>query len=1061
MSKDIEIDRLLDNLCDQFEENWRNDAENRFQSFLNQVDSIYRDRLLLMLVEVDVDLRVADGQAVDPQDYSRYGANVIEQVEKQLHAADQTLPPNPNLGKDIESENESAKQIGPYKLLQQIGEGGMGSVWMAEQEKPVRRRVALKLIRADMGSKEVVARFEAERQALAMMNHQNIAKILDAGTSEQGNPYFVMELVKGIPITKYCDDHKLGITERLRLFMDVCAGVQHAHQKGIIHRDLKPGNILVAVEDGKPVAKVIDFGLAKAMESTQRLTDQSLFTGIGQVLGTLKYMSPEQASMDNLDIDTRTDIFALGVILYELLTGSTPLDDSSIKGEAILRILEIIREKDPVRPSSKLGSSTDEQISTIIGQRRIDAARLNRVLSGDLDWIVMKALEKDRTRRYESASGFAADIDRYLNDEPVEARPPTAGYRLRKFIRKHRAGVIATSLVAVALVGGIVGTTLGMLRAFKAEETAENRRKQAETALKRETAALKSESIQKQIATQKQEEAEKNLAYARKGNKILGSVFSSLNPESEFANISDLRSALLTNLDEATTDLGSLQSKDSIEVAEIQHTLGRSFNGLKDPRNAIKVLNEALGTYQKILGNENPETILCLNSLGNSYRLAGQFTKAMDTFQQALKLSKSQFGEEDDRTLTLLNGLAVSLGELGKEKEALEILRKNFEASKNTLGHDNEVTLGRMHNFATALGRLHEFKEAFRLFEDLRRLSVDKLGEDHPDTLRAMHSQATCLHEAQAFEKAIPIFEKVFELRKIRFGRDHPVTLITMNNLASSYKALGKTEKAIALHEQTVEIFRSKLGTEHPQTLSAMNNLGASYWRAGQYDKAAKIFEQCLPALENALGRNNYNTQMTVLNLGINYYELGRLDEAIPLLEEAYQFSEKDKRLAWSRDPLRDAYIKAKKVEPFKKIANQELDESRIRYEAEPIRFSGVLVRLGTGFLNIGDTQSANKLLTECYDIRLKELPDSWLTYNTQTLLGQSLLELGDKDKATKHLVSGYQGLKKSINSIPESVRAIRMQEAIKRVIKLYKVLDDPAEVEKYESELQSLKEIE
>ena len=290
---------------------------------------------------------------------------------------------------------ELGSTIGCYKIVAEIGEGGMGSVWLAEQEQPVKRRVALKLIKSGIGSKEVIARFESERQALALMNHPNIARILDAGTRKDGQPFFAMELVQGLPLTTYCDRNRLGINERLKLFAEVCSGVQHAHQKGIIHRDLKPSNILVAQIDGKPVPKVIDFGLAKALESTQRLTDQSLFTGMGQILGTLKYMSPEQAALDMVDIDTRTDIYSLGVILYELLTGSTPLDDDTVRNQALLKVLELIREKEPVKASSRL-QNTGKTLSKITEQRRTDSSSLNRILVGDLDWVVAKALEKDR-----------------------------------------------------------------------------------------------------------------------------------------------------------------------------------------------------------------------------------------------------------------------------------------------------------------------------------------------------------------------------------------------------------------------------------------------------------------------------------------------------------------------------------------------------------------------------------------------------------------------------------------------------------------------------------------
>ena len=312
--------------------------------------------------------------------------------------------------------------IGPYKLLQKLGEGGMGTVWVAEQAEPVKRRVALKLIKAGMDSAQVLRRFEAERQALALMDHQNIAKVLDAGATPQGRPYFVMELIKGIPITKYCDQEHLTPRERLELFIPVCQAVQHAHQKGIIHRDLKPSNVLIALYDGKPVPKVIDFGVAKA--TSQKLTERTMFTEVGQIVGTLEYMAPEQAELNNLDIDTRADIYSLGVILYELLAGSPPFTAQQLRGAAFAEMLRMIREVEPPKPSTRLSSS--DELPSIAANRKLEPKRLTRAVHGDLDWIVMKALEKDRSRRYETANGFAVDIQRYLADEPVLAGPPSA-----------------------------------------------------------------------------------------------------------------------------------------------------------------------------------------------------------------------------------------------------------------------------------------------------------------------------------------------------------------------------------------------------------------------------------------------------------------------------------------------------------------------------------------------------------------------------------------------------------------------------------------------------------
>ena len=352
-------------------------------------------------------------------------------------------------------------RIGPFKLIEQIGVGGMGVVYVAAQSHPVARKVALKLIKPGLDTRQVINRFDAERQALALMDHPNIAKVFDAGSTESGQPYFVMELVNGVPITEYCDSHRLTPRDRLELFLPVCQALQHAHQKGIIHRDLKPSNVLVTQYDAKPVPKVIDFGVAKA--TGPKLTEETLYTGFGALVGTLEYMSPEQAVQNQLDVDTRSDIYSLGVLLYELLTGSTPLDHKRANRAALLELLRIIKEEEPPKPSTRL-SSTDE-LPSVAANRGLDPKKLSILVRGDLDWIVMKALEKDRTRRYETANALARDLQRHLADEVVEARPPSANYRLRKFVRRNRGLVVAVALITLALVGGVVGTTWGIIRA--------------------------------------------------------------------------------------------------------------------------------------------------------------------------------------------------------------------------------------------------------------------------------------------------------------------------------------------------------------------------------------------------------------------------------------------------------------------------------------------------------------------------------------------------------------------------------------------------------------------
>jgi serine/threonine protein kinase/WD40 repeat protein len=424
--------------------------------------------------------------------------------------------------------------VGPYKLLEMIGEGGFGVVYMAEQERPVRRRVALKVLKPGMDTRQVVARFEAERQALALMDHPHIARVLDAGSTESGRPYFVMELVRGVAVTDFCDQARLGVRERLALFVDVCQAVQHAHQKGIIHRDIKPSNVLVTLHDGKPVVKVIDFGIAKA--TGRQLIEKTLFTNFAQMIGTPLYMSPEQAEMSGLDIDTRSDVYSLGVLLYELLTGVTPFDQERLKAAGFDEFRRIIREEEPPNPSTRV-STVGQAAATASEKRRSDPRKLSRLFRGEMDWVVMKALEKDRNCRYESASAFAADLQRYLHYEPVQAYPPSALYRFRKFVRRNKRPVLAASFVALALVGGIIGTTWGLFRATDARADAVYEATLKENALEEKVAALAAAENSERAAKNQLFQALVNRARAERGGGRVGQRFETLKAIRQAAQI--------------------------------------------------------------------------------------------------------------------------------------------------------------------------------------------------------------------------------------------------------------------------------------------------------------------------------------------------------------------------------------------------------------------------------------------------------------------------------------------------------------------------------------------
>jgi serine/threonine protein kinase len=747
--------------------------------------------------------------------------------------------------------------IGPYKLLEQIGEGGFGLVFMAEQQQPIRRKVALKILKPGMDTRQVIARFEAERQALALMDHPNIAKVLEGGETASGRPYFVMDLVKGVPITEYCDQNTLTTRERLELFVTVCQAVQHAHQKGIIHRDIKPSNVLVTLHDGAPLAKVIDFGVAKAMG--QQLTEKTLFTGFAQMIGTPLYMSPEQAALSNVDVDTRSDIYSLGVLQYELLTGTTPFDKERLHQSGYDEIRRIIREEEPPKPSTRI-STLGQAATTLSTQRKSDPRRLSQLFRGELDWIVMKALDKDRNRRYETASALAADVQRYLHDEPVQACPPSAGYRLRKFARRNKGPVLAGTTILLVLLGGIVGTTWGMLGA---------------------KAAARAEKQAKETAQQSAAEAKAVLDFLE--NKVVAAA----RPKDEAGGqgydvkLADAVKAALPFVDKNFTG-------QPLVEARLRMTMGVSFEYLGDAKTAIEQFQAARQLYTAHRGPDHPDTLASMNNLANSYFSAGRTQEALKLREETLPLRKARQGPDHPDTLGSMVNLAVSYNGLGRLTDAVKLYEEALPVMKANMP-DHQFTFNCMYNLAICYDAAGRTQDALKLREETLQLRKARLGPDHSDTLRSMLALAVSYDAAGRTQEALKLKKETLQLQKAKLGADHPDTLASMNSLAASYDAVGRTQEALKLFEETLQLCKAKFGPDHRYTLLGMYNLANSYFTAGRTQEALKLREETLQLQKAKLGADHPDTVASMDNLAVSYADAGRTQEALKLGEEMLQ----------------------------------------------------------------------------------------------------------------------------------------------------------------------------
>jgi tetratricopeptide (TPR) repeat protein len=788
------------------------------------------------------------------------------------------LPPQPEVEAAAERPGgeDAGSRIGPYKLLQRIGEGGMGAVWMADQTEPVQRKVALKIIKPGLDSDHVLARFEAERQALALMDHPHIARVLDAGTTGSGRPFFVMELVKGVPLTKFCDERRLTPRQRLELFIPVCQAVQHAHQKGVIHRDIKPSNVLIALYDGQPVPKVIDFGVAKAMGP--KLTERTLFTEFGQVVGTLEYMSPEQAQLNNLDIDTRSDVYALGVLLYELLTGTTPLQRETLKEVPLLEVLRAIREDDPPTPSNRL--STTRELASIAANRGLEPRKLSGLVRGELDWIVMKALEKDRNRRYETAASLARDIERYLADEPVQACPPSAAYRLRKFARRHRATLTFAGLLLLflLLLGGGLGWVVGDRVARRQAQA-----KEADNALGQAARCL--EQGQWPEATAWAQRADGVLAGAE-GHPALRQRLQDIRGDLDLvADVQEIRIRQAQVRDEHFDNLAA-----DPEFAQAFQKYGIWVEGLGVEEAAAAVrarpirleLVLALDDWAAVRrgrGGSDRRHLLAVAEAADTDDLRNEFRRAL--MQQPVDRSALErlaasdgLGKLPAPTLVLLGR---SLRAAGALQQAAAVLLQAQQRYPNDFWANHELgsclgaarpphwaealpfftaavglrpeSPGARVNLGNALDHLGDRNGAVAAFREAIRLK--------PDYAAPYSGRGNAYRELRQFDRALSDCSRALELK--------PDLVEAWYNRGNVYRDLGQQEKAVADYTRALEL--------RPTYALARNNRGLSYYLLGQLDKAVA---DCTQALEA-----DPDFAEAWCNRGNAYNDLGQRDKAV------------------------------------------------------------------------------------------------------------------------------------------------------------------------------------
>jgi serine/threonine protein kinase len=759
-------------------------------------------------------------------------------------------PDSPEKTITLTSRGETMQTVGPYHLLQKIGEGGMGEVWVAEQHKPIYRRVALKLIKAGMDTRQVVARFESERQALAMMDHPAIAKVYEAGETPEGRPYFVMEYVQGIPITTYCDQNRLTTQERLELFRHVCDGVQHAHQKAIIHRDLKPSNILVTIQDGKAVPKIIDFGVAKA--TAQSLTERTIYTELGVMIGTPEYMSPEQAEMSGQNVDTRTDVYSLGAILYELLVGALPFDPKELRRAGFDEIRRKIREEEPPKPSTKLSTMGDAS-TTQAQNRRTERPALIRQIRGDLDWITMKALEKDRTRRYGSPLELAADIERYLRHQPIVARPPSTGYRAKKFVRRHRIGVGVAGAVAVLLVGFSVSTALQARRIARERDRANH-----------------------------EAEASKQVS------DFLIGLFKVSDPSEARGNSITAREILDKGVEKIEREL----QRQPLIQGRLMDTMGSVYGSLGLYDTAQILLEKARDKLMQSLGEDSPEVATTLSRLGTILWYKGEFAKAKALYERVLDIRERRLGSETTDVAAVLHNLGNLNWRQGNYAEARRLLERALAIREKVLGPDHPDVASTLNSLGAIAYKEHDYKRAEELWERTLAIREKTLGPDHPYVAQTLNNLAVIHTETGDPKGAIPLLERVVKIQEKVLGPKHTDLAEGLDNLGDAIAASGDPLGAKPYYARAVAIMEAA-SPNNPDLARFLDGLASVTLKENDLKRARELYERSLALRQKALGPKNPELAESICGLANCAFHGGGLQDAEALFKRALDLCRK------------------------------------------------------------------------------------------------------------------------------------------------------------------------